>query len=215
LQGSYPDGGEGFSFLWLQTDEVVYQDPRIFPAGVIPPPGTFNPDPSLPPMTAFPGFTYNARYRRVLEMIAWISSRKGGTDPDPYTDRLFNIIMTHINFVRNRGFGYPDMGKKKGDTVGHIIGKQFGGPADRSAVYAQPNIFPQSSRSNLEYEAQVETPIATALPVSIAKKACIRILIAPRLGVDPYPYRPAEMVVEWWIDEQHIGRRRIVNYPAY
>jgi RHS repeat-associated protein len=93
--------------------------------------------------------------------------------------------------------GDPSSG---GDTVGHIVGAQFGGqgafPAGSTAV-APDNVFPQSAGNQGWYEA-IETMWRTS--VDNKNTVCIEVELVYRGGTDPARYRPREVRVTWWED---------------
>jgi hypothetical protein len=152
-------------------------------------------------------------YVRTKEIIAIIQLRPGvGRDPDEYVEGLFRAQLEHINGVRGARFGVAPQRKKRDDSVGHIIGKQFGGAANEQMGLPYGNVFPQSEVSNRQFEHDVENVIALALPLSREQKACIQILFT--FNDQMYPHRPDSFQVWWWLDGMEHGPFTIQNpYP--
>jgi hypothetical protein len=84
------------------------------------------------------------------------------------------------------------------DTVGHIIGKQFGGSAIYPGGWSPGNTFPQSSTSQAMYETFERTMLAANIN---GCDVCIRITFMFPSSGSAHPYRPDSFNVEWWIGD--------------
>jgi len=141
----------------------------------------------------------------------------GGGVPDLFADAQYHIVgydpaasererrdTFHMAFAAGR---QPAISVgHRGDTVGHIIGQQFGG----SAGYSSPevvveNVFPQSPGSQGDFN-RLET--MWRLSVLDGNKVCVVI----RLNYSGGSYRPGSLTAEWWETCGVTGG--IVHHPA-
>jgi hypothetical protein len=87
------------------------------------------------------------------------------------------------------------IGIPRSDTVGHIIGKQFGGMATYPAGWSPGNVFPQSPSSQTQYSI-----FENRLAASIGScDVCVEIVFTFPARNSAYPYRPDSFDVNWWI----------------
>jgi RHS repeat-associated protein len=116
----------------------------------------------------------NFNFHKVLSVLAWLDTEKGtGTSE---AARLF--VQSIIG--------------KPGDTVGHVIGNQFGGPGGKTSG----NIFPQEADANKNIQRTRENQLAAA--IRAGKRVCVEIKL---IYNDPnLPHRPSVVDYEAWID---------------
>ena len=173
LTGSYPDT----SAYALSSGDVVYYDLSPFLDGTS--------DPK------------KARhFLNPLSILARIA-RKTGEEAGSDFRKWFKKEKISIAGTTEKTFGLMT------DTVGHVIGKDFGGSADKPGLY-KGNIFPQDKKSNNEDYGQVEEQLRTAIKNSTSQHGCIRLIFTYRAG-KKYPVRPVSFTVEWWVDGKPHG----------
>jgi hypothetical protein len=141
-------------------------------------------------------------YNKTESVIALIRLRRGSST----TPLTRNLMTSQVNIDGQRGYvgircrNQDRAGHNKCDTVGHIIGRQFGGEGNQQGL-TKGNIFPQSEQSQQAFHP-VEDRIA-GLIRSERRPACIRIRFNysdPSEGFDPYyPLRPGSFVLDYWI----------------
>ena len=110
-------------------------------------------------------------YKKTEWVVARIKKTGGGTEPSKLARRLVNRQGKHKSIdgdPHKRWLGH----KSREDTVGHIIGNQYGGKANDRGI-RMGNIFPQSSASQDDFRRGFEDPIADIIDAEHVP-ACVK-----------------------------------------
>jgi hypothetical protein len=111
-------------------------------------------------------------------------------------------------------------GDARNDTVGHIVGNQFGGQAHHDDN-GRRNVFPQTQRSQGEYNS-FEQGLARFLAANPSCEVCLEVVM--RYGDDTnFPDRPTSFLVRFYLgrattpnngEGDRYANRRAANIPT-